>query len=402
MILQEKSSKMLLRAIFFLLITTEIACNESAKNKNNDRSSQIHDTTNTTQASEKDIETDKKKKDSVTVESVGRIGNTIKDNKRIFTPQQIAKSAFPSVALLLMQDKFGKTISLGSGFFVRKNLIATNLHVIKGAVKGVVKLIGQQKSYEINTYAEIDSKNDLALIVVNDAKEKAMLVDDASVEIGETVYAIGNPEGLEGTFSQGIISSIRKIGSEHLIQLTAPISPGSSGGPVMNEQGKVIGISVATFKEGQNLNFAIPSDALVKLLAKTPEELSQTSLEALSSSQESQAIVSEFGRNNIEGVMASDLNYQGWTRENGSKYYKIYISIENSLQYSVDCVSYIINFYNSKGRPVHYIQKTYYGEQVPPGSAVRVPVGEIEGETFDIIKYDDIKIIDFKMYKDKK
>jgi hypothetical protein len=86
------------------------------------------------------------------------------------------------------------------------------------------------------------------------------------VQVGDPVYAVGNPQGLEGTFSQGIISSIRDAGLDKLLQITAPISLGSSGGPVLNSKGEVIGVSVATFKAGQNLNFAIPSNYLKALL----------------------------------------------------------------------------------------------------------------------------------------
>lgn len=84
-----------------------------------------------------------------------------------------------------------------------------------------------------------------------------------SAEIGDTVYEVGNPEGLEGTFSQGIISGLR--GTDY-IQITAPISPGSSGGPVINQYGEVIGIATSFNKEGQNLNFAIPVAKLALLL----------------------------------------------------------------------------------------------------------------------------------------
>jgi S1-C subfamily serine protease len=71
------------------------------------------------------------------------------------------------------------------------------------------------------------------------------------------------------TLSLGSVSSIRNVGTDKLLQITAPISPGSSGGPVLNSRGTVIGISVATFKGGQNLNFAIPSSYLKVLLGKT-------------------------------------------------------------------------------------------------------------------------------------
>ena len=94
------------------------------------------------------------------------------------------------------------------------------------------------------------------------------LGDSDAVEIGEPVYAAGNPSGLEGTFSDGIISSIRGDGAYKIPQITAPISPGSSGGPVLNEKGEVIGVSVLTIRNGQNFNFAIPINYLKSLLSE--------------------------------------------------------------------------------------------------------------------------------------
>ena len=91
------------------------------------------------------------------------------------------------------------------------------------------------------------------------------------VEVGDTVYAVGNPSGLDGTFSDGIISGIRWDGTDKLLQISAPISPGSSGGAVLNSKGWVIGISAAS-RDGQNLNFAIPSNYIKKLLS-SPENL---------------------------------------------------------------------------------------------------------------------------------
>ena len=92
------------------------------------------------------------------------------------------------------------------------------------------------------------------------------------VQVGESVYVAGNPRGLEGTISEGIISAIRPEGDilvdAKVLQITAAISPGSSGGPVLSGKGKVIGVSVASFRGGQNLNFAIPSNYLTELITQ--------------------------------------------------------------------------------------------------------------------------------------
>lgn len=98
-----------------------------------------------------------------------------------------------------------------------------------------------------------------------------ILGDSDTVRIAETVYVAGNPKGLEGTFSDSIISSRRDGRTKERLQMTAPISPGSSGGPVLNCKGEVIGVSVSVHRalEAQNLNFAIPSKYLKTLLEQS-------------------------------------------------------------------------------------------------------------------------------------
>lgn len=182
-------------------------------------------------------------------------------------PQQIAKKALVSTVLLVMEDANGQPLSLGSGFFVRNGQVATNLHVVKGAARGYAKLVSQKTKYDIEGITAVDAERDLVILKISvPGAQVISLGDSDTVQIGSPIYAVGNPRGLEGTFSQGIISSIRKVGTDKLLQLTAPISPGSSGGPVLNDKGQVIGVSVATFRGGQNLNFAIPSNYLKKLM----------------------------------------------------------------------------------------------------------------------------------------
>ena len=186
------------------------------------------------------------------------------------TAQQIAKKALDATVLLVMEDANGKLLGLGSGFFVRTNLIATNFHVIEGAAQGTAKRVGQKTEYNIEGFTAMDEKHDLAILQVSASGVQPLpLGDSDTVEIGETVYVAGNPKGyLEGTFSNGIISGVRGGSTDKRLQMTAPISPGSSGGPVLNGVGEVIGVSVMTIEGGQNLNFAIPSNDLTVLVAR--------------------------------------------------------------------------------------------------------------------------------------
>ena len=186
------------------------------------------------------------------------------------TSEEIAKSALDATVLLVMVDDNGEVSSAGSGFFVFSNLIATNFHVIDGASGVGARSVGEETIYPIEQIRAVDEENDLAILQVSAPEILPLpLGDSESVAVGEKIYVSGNPLGvLEGTFSDGMISAIRGQGAEKLLQVTAPISVGNSGGPVLNTRGEVIGVLKGTIPAGQNLNFAIPSIYLKALVEK--------------------------------------------------------------------------------------------------------------------------------------
>lgn len=190
-------------------------------------------------------------------------------NQQPLSAREIARRTLPSVVLVVMADQTSNSVVYGSGFFVRPDVIATNFHVIENASKGYAKIVGEETKYEIIGAVGIDQSNDLALLKLKAASGKALsLSGTGQVEIGDQVFAVGNPKGLEGTFSQEIVSSIRRDGESRLLQITAPISPGSSGGPVLDASGQVVGVAVGAVEGGQSLNFAIPANYLSALLTK--------------------------------------------------------------------------------------------------------------------------------------
>ena len=185
---------------------------------------------------------------------------------------QIVEKALDATVSLEMQDRSGVVLSRGSGFFVRSNLIATNYHVIEGAAQGTAKLVDRYKKYTIEGYTAVDKTNDLVLLKVTvHGGSPLPLGDSNTVRIGETIYVADNPIGLEGTVSNGIISSRSDRHMKERLQMTAPISPGSSGGPVLNRKGQVVGVSVSGHHGlgVQNLNVAIPSNYLKTLLTQS-------------------------------------------------------------------------------------------------------------------------------------
>jgi S1-C subfamily serine protease len=178
---------------------------------------------------------------------------------------QIAQIVLPSVVLITVECRDGSAVS-GSGFFVGERLVATNRHVVECGDGGNIKYVGKDAIFPVVArWFPPDEELDLALLKVGGAGKPALsLSDGRDVSIASKVYAAGAPKGLEGTFSDGIVSSVRQ--SEKLIQHTAPISPGSSGGPLVDEYGRVIGINTLIARDGQNLNFAVPVQYLKTFL----------------------------------------------------------------------------------------------------------------------------------------
>lgn len=280
------------------------------------------------------------------------------------SPQEVAKKAFGATVLLVMEDGNGQPVSLGSGFFVRNGELATNRHVIQGAARGYARLVGQKAKYDIDGVIAIDERRDLVLLKLAVPRTNLLpLGDSDSVEIGEQVYAVGNPQGLEGTFSQGIVSGIRQVGPDKLLQITAPISPGSSGGPVLNGKGEVVGVSVATFRGGQNLNFAIPANYLKALLlsAGATKPLAQATAKAQPS------ILTDMGGRSSEALVAGQLTWEFPSSQLGDYAF----SIRNQLRENVKNVYCLVVFYDSQGTPVDF-DLVYYRGLIPGGLAKRV------------------------------
>lgn len=281
------------------------------------------------------------------------------------TASKIAKSSFSSVVLIASQDKYGQPVSYGSGFFVEKDVIATNYHVIKGSSSAFLRIVGKKEKHNIIGYVGIDKSRDLILLKVSAANEPILsMADNRKLEIGDEVFVIGNPLGLEGTFSEGIVSGIRQVDSDTILQITAPISPGSSGGPVLNSTGEVIGVAFATFQGGQNLNFAIPSRYLISLLCDLHPT---TQLSGLLESEET-SIFDNFGKSNIEGVIGEKFKWVTGLTYDGS----FSFTIRNLLNRSIKDIHCIIIFYDYDNKPIDYIIINYYF-LIPPKLAKRVP-----------------------------
>ena len=184
------------------------------------------------------------------------------------TAKDVFKKAENSVFLVYLQDDKGEATALGTAFVVGPRLLISNAHVVESG--NPVLAVGPIRVPL--TVKKRDSLNDLALLSVDVDLPAALPLSVGAVQTGEQVFAIGNPEGLEKTISEGIVSGRRKSEGKDLLQITSPISHGSSGGPVLNSSSQVVGVAVAFLGSGQNLNFAVPAEYVTNLLSNKQAE----------------------------------------------------------------------------------------------------------------------------------
>lgn len=182
---------------------------------------------------------------------------------------ELVRRIKPSVVSVVTYDAKGDRLSRGSGFFTAPDRIITNRHVLEGAFKAEIHTVNDL-SYNVKGVLAVDGEGDIALLQVEIPAGVAtpLTVVRTSPQEGEAIVVIGNPLGLEGSVSNGIVSAVREIQNfGRIIQITAPISPGSSGSPVVNMRGEVVGVATLQLADGQSLNFAVPSDRVVQLQA---------------------------------------------------------------------------------------------------------------------------------------
>jgi S1-C subfamily serine protease len=196
--------------------------------------------------------------------------------------RQISRHVLANTATLRAFDPAGNQIGLGSGFFIAGGRMITNAHVVAGAAWVEVSSIGGELLGTVPFAIGLDVDLDLAILAVPGARAEGLALAPRLPEVGDTVLAFGAPMGLEGSASQGIVSARREIEGQSFLQISAPISSGSSGGPVVNEQGQVVGVATKVLRDGQNLNFAVPIDALASVPFQDSQRLAFPSRERFS------------------------------------------------------------------------------------------------------------------------
>src|ERR1700752_51829 len=214
------------------------------------------------------------------------IRSTVIARSQPLSPVEVFQKVSPSVFVVEVVDENGKTLVLGSAVAVAPDFLITNCHVIqngssvkvsRGKENWSARLIQASPDHDL---CGLRPKADGQITTAFDEQGRVIFTNEDSpagrpsglslspvnvrpssdLATGERVYAIGSPEGLELTFSEGVISALRESEGVRMIQTSAPISPGSSGGGLFDTHGNLVGITTFYLKEGQSLNFALPGE----------------------------------------------------------------------------------------------------------------------------------------------
>lgn len=248
-----------------------------------------------------------------------------------------------SVALVITRDADGRPLGVGSAFAVSDDgKLATNYHVVAGASSAIVKFVGDDERFDVTGIVHLDPELDLAVIQIRRNTKAIPLGDDHLCGIGEPIFALGNPEGLEGTVAAGTLGAFRLLGSDsRLMEITASVSPGSSGGPVLNSRGQVVGIASTSLAAGQELNVALCVSDLKRLLEARPVNvsLSPVNLPVRASNGVASPLTSK------DYVQVTDVR----RLDSG-----VAIQISNGLDKDIRNIKVLVTWRTAEGEELHY------------------------------------------------
>lgn len=222
-------------------------------------------------------------------------------------PEEIFQDVSRSIVTIQAFDAADNILSLGSGVVIAPGTVVTNCHVIEDGRR--LEVSSGKNTHKAEVRAA-DFDRDLCELAVSGLQAPRVPLFTGRLRVGQRVYAIGAPEGLDLTISEGLVSSIREMDGAHYIQTSAPISSGSSGGGLFDVEGRLVGLTAFILAEGQNLNFALPAAWITELAARSGSKPTLANREAVNDRWQTQ--VAELrSQKNWVGLLAAT---QQWVR----------------------------------------------------------------------------------------
>jgi|GEM_PF-4906069 len=321
------------------------------------------------------------------------------------------KDAIPSTVSLIMEDDFEQTKLSGTGFLIGEGMVATSIHVVEGSKFGYALLADDETKHKIEGYYSIDKDNHLVILSVPTIKGegiKLSYMDD--LDIGKKIYAIGMKRGITGGVSRGIITGTRKFDERKLYQISAPISPASIGGPVLNDKGEAVGIALSALYQGTQINVAVPVEYLRKLKDVKVENISYLPIQKGTAKNYLPESEQKYILKGIE-IFNKEYENNHVSKKNlrlGQNLLKRF-SIRNDFPYKVMNVR--INFVavGQDGIPIDHYTKTflegYPDEVLEPNVTKAVELGAYDWEKSRALRLEEgetleIRVIDFEFIEE--
>jgi len=180
------------------------------------------------------------------------------EGNRVLTPVEVFQKASPSVFVVEALGEDSKPRMLGSAVALAPNILITNCHVVRNGSS--LRVRRGDKTWTTHLITANPDRDLCGIRPIGVTLEPVRVRPSSELATGEHVYAVGSPEGLELTFSEGVISALRDTEGARVIQTSAPISPGSSGGGLFDVKANLVGITTFQLRAGQSLNFALPGE----------------------------------------------------------------------------------------------------------------------------------------------
>jgi tetratricopeptide (TPR) repeat protein len=313
------------------------------------------------------------------------------------TAAEIFEKVSAGVVIVQVYNEKGKNIGLGSGVVLPNGDVATNYHVIENAIR--IKVYQGGKDYQaVLRYSDRD--RDVCSLSVPGMKTVSVVEGGTkTLKVGSRVYAIGNPEGLELTLSEGIISSLRPVEGGQYLQITTPISPGSSGGGLFDEEGRLVGLTTFYLAEGQQLNFAVPVEWIDELPRrhKKDVETAETYVEwldkwrALETKKDFAGLINHaMKRTKAFPGDANAWDALGLAYEKSGEFEKAIETYEHALRIDpefVEAWTNIGNAYDKSGQPAKAIEAYQHALRIDPEHASAwYNLGSVYSEAGDFAK----------------
>lgn len=333
------------------------------------------------------------------------------DQSAGISPSMIYEQIASACVRIEAFDKSGKATGIGSGFFIDQNgRLVTNYHVIRSAYSiKVYNYAGRE--YEIESILGYNKNEDVAVIKVKSTDNPFLeIAATDSIKTGDSVYTLGSPLGVDNVFTAGIVSNTSVgVGGKDMIAFTAPIASGNSGGPLVNADGRVIGINTSVAKNAQSLNFAVRTERISELDTTNPQNMSDIYEKTL-------------GENAFEILTNYIMVNNSGTTDNGATYY-IYkkirdegvgsYGIEAYIYYSTTSgeVTLALNIISSRSIAfqtrvkIDKVSSKYAVELYDHGMSQTTIVAEADGSIVatkqnrdEVIIFKDVKYVDTEAY----